>query len=145
MRMSKANFDKMKTFEDCHLAAFRDSTGVKTIGYGRTWGVYMGMTITQEQAEAELVGAVERLENVLEKIPVLSELPPNKWDAIVSFTMKTGVNNLKKSVLLKKIKSNPLNKKIFIEFLRWVKGNEATVQRLTERRQWEARLWEGEV
>lgn len=145
MRMSFENFLKMKSFEDCYLTAQRDSTGVMMIGYGRPIGARRGYTITQEQADKWFIERVEGLEKVLMEIPQLAELPPHRWDAIVSFTIKTGLNNLKKSILLRKIRRNPEDKKIYIEFMRWVKGRDAELTKTLTRRKWEARLWEGEA
>lgn len=39
---------------DGKIAAYRDAVGVPTIGYGHTHGVYLGMVITREEAEAFL-------------------------------------------------------------------------------------------
>ena len=38
-------------FEGCRLTAYPDQGGVPTIGYGHTFGVALGDTCTQEQAE----------------------------------------------------------------------------------------------
>ena len=59
MEMSNSGINMLKGFEGCRLAAYQDSVGVWTIGYGWTQPVNgvpvgKGMTITQETADSLL-------------------------------------------------------------------------------------------
>lgn len=145
MKLTKKAFEQLKKFEGCRLEAYRDPVGILTIGYGHTMGVYHGMTITQETAEEYLVDTIESMEAVMEDIPGLKSLPPNKWDAVVSLAYNIGLGNFKKSTLLKKLQKNPDNPTIFQEFLRWDKAKGKKLEGLVKRRKWEAMRWEGEV
>lgn len=46
MKISNKGLELIKKFEGCRLAAYKDSSGVWTIGYGHTRGVAAGQTIT---------------------------------------------------------------------------------------------------
>ena len=85
MRTSESALAKIKEFEGCRLTAYRDSVGVPTIGYGRTSGVRMGMTITQEEADRDIVKFIEAEDEALKSFLCGTVLTDNQWDAIVSF------------------------------------------------------------
>ena len=65
MEISQTGIDFIKKFEVLKLYAYRDSVGVPTIGYGHTKGVYMGMAITQKQAEDLFMEDVTPIEKTL--------------------------------------------------------------------------------
>ena len=50
MKASKSAYVLIHTFEGCRLHAYKCPSGVWTIGWGHTAGVYEGMTINREQA-----------------------------------------------------------------------------------------------
>jgi len=81
-----------QSFEGCRLKAYLDSVGVPTIGYGHTHGVTMGMTCTQEQADAWLQedtqGAVQAVNNL-----VTVPLTQQQFDALVDFTFNLGAGD----------------------------------------------------
>ena len=60
------------------LKAYKDSVGVWTIGYGHTWGVKAGQTITSQQAERYLAedieGSVSRVDKILKVIVNADEM-----------------------------------------------------------------------
>ncbi len=83
--------------------------GTLTIGYGHTKGVYVGQTITKQQAESFLsedvqyaVNAVKRLVNV--------DINQNQLDALTSFVFNIGEGRFAKSTLRKL-----LNQKLYNE------------------------------
>jgi lysozyme len=94
MKTSDAGRKMIEHFEGCILHAYKDITGVITIGYGHTNAagkpyITMGMTIFQEQADLMLeddLGAVEKSVHELIKVP----LKQNQFDAIVDFQYNTG-------------------------------------------------------
>lgn len=142
MRMTPEGFQNLKKYEGCHLTAYRDPSGIYTIGYGQTAGVKYGMQITQEEADAWLDMYVVRLEQALSNV-IEVELKPHQWDAIVSFVYNIGLGNFKKSHLLAKINKNPDDPTIFMEFGRWTKARGQKLDKLIRRRAWEASRWAG--
>lgn len=145
MRFTREALEKMKTFEGCKLKAYRDAVGIPTIGYGRTRGVEMGMTITQEQADKDLEEFIELEEEALVRFLGDVKLTDNQWDAIVSFAYNVGIGNFKRSTMAKKILANPANPTIYNEFGRWVKAGNKKLPGLVRRRAWEAARWAGAV
>ena len=65
LNISENGLNLIKSFEGCHLTAYRCPAGVWTIGYGHTAGVYEGMVITQEQADKFLFEDVQRFVNAV--------------------------------------------------------------------------------
>ena len=51
MNISNEGISLIKKFEGCKLQAYYDAINVPTIAYGRTKGVTIGDTCTQEQAD----------------------------------------------------------------------------------------------
>jgi lysozyme len=84
----------IKSFEGCHLKAYKCPAGVWTNGYGNTFGVLPGMIITQEKAEADLIRNLRKFErnlnNRLNRILIWHEL-----DALISFTYNLGSGVIK--------------------------------------------------
>lgn len=93
----KASGRLLKTLRDreqLRLAAYLDSAGVPTIGYGTThYGVgkpvKMGDTCTPEQAEAYFRADVAECEKTVNS-GVRVELNQNQFDALVMFVYNTG-------------------------------------------------------
>ena len=99
MTYSKTGIQLTERFEGCRLAAYPDTGGVWTIGYGHTHGVHEGMTCTREQAEAWLrediqaaADAVNRLVSVL--------LKQSEFDALVDFVFNLGSGAFARSTML---------------------------------------------
>lgn len=137
----------LKKHEGCRLKAYKCPAGVWTIGYGSTFyedgrKVKEGDTITMEQAERLLLNVIEGFRKQL--IPLITvELPEDAFNALLSFTYNVGVGNVKKSTLLKKINTNPLDLKgIEAEFMKWVKGGGKVLPGLVKRRKEEYHMYE---
>ena len=96
LRYSKAGLQLTESFEGCRLAAYQDSGGVWTIGYGHTRGVYPGMTCTQAQAEAWLMEDLAHAERVVHQ-RVRVPLDQLEYDALVDFEFNTGALSLGES------------------------------------------------
>lgn len=129
---SQAGINLIKSFEGCRLKAYQDSVGVWTIGYGHTSGVYSGMTITEEQAEAFLkadLGTSERAVNRL----VTYIINQNQFDALVSFTFNLGSGNLAESTLLKKLNKGDITGAAN-EFDKWIYAGGEVLKGLVRRR-----------
>ncbi|MEO6306188.1 MAG: lysozyme, partial [Bacteroidia bacterium] len=101
----------------------------------------LGDTITQQEADSFLEWEVNNKANTLNILVKGVMLRQNQFDALVSFIYNLGVGNLSSSTLLKKIKVNPSDSMIRLEFLRWNKANHKVMGGLTRRRQAEADLY----
>ncbi len=90
MKISNKGLELIKRFEGCRLAAYQDSGGVWTIGYGHTKGVKKGQTITQEQANSFLVEDCGKAESRVNKYQSKYNFNQNQYDALVSFAFNIG-------------------------------------------------------
>jgi GH24 family phage-related lysozyme (muramidase) len=89
MRISDRGLDLIRRFESYEPAAYQDTGGVWTIGWGHTLNVRPGDVIDLEQATEFLredVLAAEREANRVIKVNVNQGM----YDAIVSFEFNTG-------------------------------------------------------
>lgn len=133
----------IKQWEGCRLTAYPDP-GSKdgtpwTIGYGHTFGVHKGMTITQAQADAflqqDLNKVVDRIEPMI-KVP----LNDNQFAALVSFAFNVGAENFRTSTLLKKLNKGDYSS-VPAELARWNKNDGKVMPGLVNRRAQEAALF----
>lgn len=94
--------DIIKKWEGLRLKAYLCPAGVPTIGYGHTYNVKMGQTISVAQAELFLDHDYQDAEEQvlsLVKVP----LTENQLGALTSFVFNLGVGNLRISTLLRKL------------------------------------------
>lgn len=99
MQYSKQGLTLTESFEGCRLVAYQDSTGIWTIGYGHTRGVYAGMTCTQAQAEQWLIQDTSAAVNNV-NAHVTTQLTQDEFDALVDFDFNLGDGTLDRSNLL---------------------------------------------
>ena len=107
MKISQHGISLLKEFEGLKLTAYPDpaTNGEPfTIGYGSTEGVYEGMTITEDEAEARLHKDVARFEDCVNGALQVS-VTQGQFDALVSFAFNLGCANLRKSTLMRKLNS----------------------------------------
>jgi len=102
MKTSPEGIARIKRHELLRLKAYLCPAGVPTIGWGSTRGVAMGMTITEQQADARLVQDLATAEGAIAK-SVKVPLTQGQFDALVSFVFNVGVKNFQGSTLLKKL------------------------------------------
>lgn len=139
MKVSQECVDMIKFFEGFESKAYLCPANVWTIGYGRTKNVKEGDTITEIQAERDLLEELEVFGNqVLNTVKV--PLKQNELDALTSWTYNLGVGNLQSSTLLKELNSKNYNA-AGQEMLRWNKAGGKVLAGLTRRRESEAKLW----
>jgi lysozyme len=143
MTTSQKGVDLIKKYEGCKLSAYLCPAGVPTIGYGRTQGVKMGMTITQAQAEAFLKADIKPLESVLNKMGI--NYTQNQFDAIISWLFNLGVGNFSSSTLKKKILAKASDVEITDQITKWVNAGGKPVLGLKKRRVEEANLFLGKT
>ena len=150
MKASKSAYVLIHTFEGCRLHAYKCPSGVWTIGWGHTAGVYEGMTITREKANELLKKDVAIFEDHLNyalglddagRMPNGLPISQHQFDALLSFTFNVGTGNLARSTLLRKVKANPKDLSIRGEFSRWVYGGGKRLPGLVRRRKMEADLY----
>lgn len=132
----------VKDHEGCRLSAYLDSAGIVTVGYGHTGPeVHMGLTISQDQADAylgqDLHTAAQRLENAIGEACV-QELTDNQYSALVSFTYNVGIDPKWRICQLLKAQSFD---QIPAEMMRFVNAGGKKVQGLVNRRADEVKLW----
>lgn len=133
MKASSKGINLIKSFEGCHLTAYKCPAGVWTIGYGHTAGVKEGMTITQAQADAYLASDLEKYEKYVAATGL--ELNQNQFDALVSFTYNCGAGNLKTLI------QNRTLSQIADAILLYNKSNGKVLSGLVRRRQAEHDLF----
>ena len=142
MDLSAAGFDLVKSFEGCRLAAYRDTSGIWTIGWGHTAGVLAGDTCTQDQADAWLVNDLEFAEAAVNHL-VTVDLEQHQFDPLVSFTYNLGQNAFGNSTLLRLLNAADYDA-VPAQILRWDKGPDGKpVPGLTRRRAAEAQMFAG--
>ena len=140
MKIGERGLALIKEFEGVRLAAYLDSVGVPTIGYGHTKDVQMGDTCTPEQANEWLREDCEDAENCVNSA-VSVPLTECEFDALVSFVFNLGCGNFRKSTLLRKLLDSDYDGAA-IEFRKWDKAGGQVLAGLTRRRLAEARLFE---
>jgi lysozyme len=147
MRIDGKGINLIKTFEGIRLGAYLCPAGVATIGYGSTYypdktKVKMGDKL-KDAAEAEslLAATVQPFENNVTALVNGTQITINQFNALVSFAFNLGTAALAKSTLLKKVKANPNDPSITIEFMKWVNAGGVKLEGLVRRRKAEAELY----
>lgn len=141
MKISSRGIELIKSFEGLVTTAYRCQAGVLTIGYGHTYNVYQGQTISREEAEQllarDLVWAEECVSSKVKK-----PLNQNQFDALVSFVFNVGPTNFHNSTLLRVINADPGNYDAVVRQLkRWNHAGGVISKGLTRRRDAEAKLY----
>lgn len=144
MNISNNGLNLIKQFEGCRLAAYQDSVGVWTIGYGWTQPVEgkpvaKGMTITQQKADDLLTAGTKQFEDGVSRLVKVS-ISQNQFDALVDFAYNLGVGSLEKSTLLKKLNAGDYQGAAD-EFPKWNKAGGKVLAGLTRRREAERALF----
>ena len=104
---SKAGIQLTERFEGCRLAAYPDTGGVWTIGYGHTHGVHEGMVCTPPQAEAWLREDIQVAADAVNRLVQISLKQP-EFDALVDFVFNLGAGAFARSTMLKDINAGNL-------------------------------------
>lgn len=120
-------------YEGFRSEAYRDVTGVPTIGYGQTKNVKMGDVITPERAMLQLQeSAAEHAKEMAKciKVPVTQ----GEFDAYSSFTYNVGVGTFCRSTLNKKLNAGDYAGACK-ELLKWTYAGGKQYPGLVKRRQ----------
>lgn len=141
----------IKKYEGLRQAAYQDSVGIWTLGYGHTAGVKEGDTCTLAQATAWLLSEIQDAEDVVNNA-VTSDINENQRAALTSFVynvgpgkegVKDGLCELKsggQSHLLQYVNISAFGK-ASDEFPRWAKAGGVVVFGLMKRRMDERALF----
>lgn len=92
--------DLLRDKEKCRLAAYPDSRGIPTIGWGHTRGVRLGDNCTQADADRWLDEDLAEAEAAVDSL-VTVPLTVSARDALVVWAYNLGRGNLADSTLLK--------------------------------------------
>lgn len=140
---SSAGLALTRSFEGLRLAAYQDSAGVWTIGYGHTGPeVRAGQHINEAEAEALLradLGTAVKCVRQAVKVP----LAQHQFDALVDFCFNAGRGNFLGSTLLHNV-----NRSDFVsaaaQFGLWVHAGGRVISGLVRRRAAEVALFSGQ-
>jgi lysozyme len=159
MTTSPQGLALIKHFESFFPKAYLCSAGVPTIGWGTIEypdqkAVALGDTCTRDQADEWLQFELKEKEAAVLALTEGVELAQHQFDALVSFAYNVGIDNLKRSRLLRKLKVDSNDKTIVGsqnmtygewgrggEFLRWCNAAGTPNRGLLRRRKAEAWLF----
>jgi lysozyme len=142
MQYSKDGMNLTKDFEQCRLMPYLDGGGVPTDGWGNTHKVVMGVRITQEKADSDLLANVQDAVDAVNDY-VTVPLTQAQFDALVDLTFNIGVGAFKKSTLLKLLNAGDYEG-THKQFDRWNMDNGKVVNGLIRRRDAEQALWDSD-
>lgn len=141
MKASHVLIEAVKGFEGFSPVAYKCPAGKWTVGYGHTAGVRRGDRMTEEEARAALLRDLRPVEAAIDALGVTQW--QWRFDALCDFAFNLGVEALRRSTLLKKIRACAPDEEIRAEFRRWVwatvGGRKRRLPGLAERREWEIR------
>lgn len=142
MKISFEGLNLIKNYEGLRLEAYYCPSGILTIGYGHTGSdVWVGMTVTESEAENLLQQDLVKFENAVKKY-ITVPLNQNQFDALVSFTYNVGIGALQDSTLKKRLNAGEDPNKVAEEELpRWNKGSNGPLLGLIKRREAEMKLF----
>ncbi|MEM8689243.1 MAG: lysozyme [Pseudomonadota bacterium] len=144
MHMNRAGLDLVTAFEGWRAKAYRDVTGIWTIGYGHTSAagsptVKAGMTLTREEGMAILHADLKRFAEAVRPL-IKVELNANQFSALLSFAFNVGPANFGRSSVLRYV-----NQKRFAEvparLSLWNKAGGRVLRGLSRRRAAEGALF----
>jgi GH24 family phage-related lysozyme (muramidase) len=139
----------IKNWEGCKLAAYADSGGIWTIGWGTTsvngTPVRKGDQISQALADELLRAEILRIAAELHQIiPAVAKWGGNQQAALISWAYNVGLGAVKDSTLRKRINAGESAQVVIPQELpKWNKVNGKPLEGLTRRRAAEVALFVG--
>lgn len=151
MQPSSKLYSLLEGFEGLRLQAYQDIAGIWTIAYGTTYypdgtAVKEGDTCTKEEAQLYMSNALTHFVNHL-NATITSQLNPNQFDGLVSFTYNVGTGAWDTSSLRQQVNIDPNDyPAITADFAKWNKihknGELIVSTDLIGRRQHEAHYYQ---
>jgi lysozyme len=144
MQITSEGLALIKRFEGFRAAAYRDSAGVWTIGYGHTSmagapQVHAGLRITRAAAEAVLKRDIDAFAAGVGRL-VSAELSAAQFSALVSFAYNVGLGNFRSSSVLKAVNARDFDQ-VPRRLALWVKAGGRVLPGLVKRRAAEAEMF----
>jgi lysozyme len=144
VKINQAGLDIVKEREGLRLAAYRDTGGIWTIGYGHTSmagspTVTPTLRITAQDAEDILRKDISTAEVQVARV-LTRTANENQFSAMVSFCFNVGPTAFAKSTLLRKFNAGDIEGAAN-EFLRWVHDDGVKLEGLVKRRAMERALF----
>lgn len=140
MEISEIGYTLIKRFEGLRCKAYQCSAGVWTIGYGHTYGVKRGDTITEKEADELLEQDLQYTKSIVESY-VTVPLTQGMFNALCSFVFNVGAGAFKSSTLLRLLNAEQYDKAAR-EFDRWIYVNGKVSNGLKNRRTMERIVFE---
>lgn len=141
MKVSQKGIKLIKDFEGCKLAAYKDSVGVWTIGWGNTSHAKAGMKITQAQADKFLLEDLVPVEKCLNNLGVV--LTQNKFDSLCSWIFNLGIGSFNSSTMKKYIVAKCSDIDVTDQMVKWCNAGGRPLLGLKKRRVAEANMYLG--
>ncbi|MBL8771966.1 MAG: lysozyme [Phenylobacterium sp.] len=101
-RVSRAAIELIKRFEGYRRTAAQLPDGRWTIGYGHTLTAREGAEVCESDAEALLVYDLIAVQHAVNE-GLLAPVSQNQFDALCSFTFNIGIDNFRRSQVLKRL------------------------------------------
>lgn len=146
MKVTTEGLALIREFEGFRAAAYRDATGVWTIGYGHTSRaglppVTRGMIISRDEAERILAADVAQFAQGV-RSRLTRPLNDQQFSALVSFAYNVGLGNFEKSSVRLAANAGD-DARVQRRLALWVKAGGRTLPGLVRRRAAEAALYGG--
>jgi lysozyme len=147
MKLTDDGLNLIKTFEGFRANAYRDPVGIWTIGYGHTSmagppEVKEGMSVTRQEAAIILARDVAAFSDGVRRL-LKRQVNDRQFSALVSFAYNVGLENFRKSSVLKAV--NDGNDAAVARRLQlWVKAGGRVLPGLVRRRAAEAAMFAGD-
>lgn len=125
MENKPTGLDIIKQFEGLKLTSYLCPAGIPTIGWGHTFGVKLGRTISVAEAEVLLDHDYQAAQDQVERL-VKIPLTENQLGALTSFVFNLGMSALATSTLLRKLNAGDIQG-AGNEFDKWVYAKVAGV------------------
>ena len=144
MQVSQRGVDTIAHSEGCYLVAYKCPAGIWTVGYGHT-SAMGNLTVTSitKLTEAQAIKLLQTdllvVDNQVNHF-VTVPLTQGQFDALVSFVFNIGIENFRKSTLLKKLNKGDYEG-ASQELPRWNHGGGRVLPGLTKRRHAEMALF----
>lgn len=106
-KVSPAALELIKRFEGYRRKAARLADGRWTIGYGHTLTAREGAEVSPDDAEALLLYDVRPVAAAVSEL-IYTPLTQNQFDALVAFAFNVGVDNFRRSSVLRRVNEGAL-------------------------------------